>query len=142
MPASVNAPVVGLDTSVVLRLLIGEPPGQAATALRFVQDQAAAGTCVVVSDLVVSEVYFALQAHYQVPKPEAVRTLLALLESGLVAPEADGCAPVALRAVLSGSQKLGFVDRLIHAQYAHSGAPLVTFEHAAARLANSVLLRG
>lgn len=53
--------VVGLDTSVLIRLLIGLPPGQASTALEFVKKARIAGRHVIISDLVISEAYFALQ---------------------------------------------------------------------------------
>ena len=46
---------IGLDTSVLLRLLLGEPAEQAATALAFVKESWLAGRRVVVSDIVVSE---------------------------------------------------------------------------------------
>ena len=43
---------IGLDTSVLLRLLLGEPSEQAATALAFVRESWLAGRRIVVSDLV------------------------------------------------------------------------------------------
>jgi predicted nucleic acid-binding protein len=46
---------VGLDTSVLLRLLLGLPADQATTALTFVKEARLAGERIVVSDLVVSE---------------------------------------------------------------------------------------
>jgi len=54
---------VGLDTSVVLRLLTGEPELQARRALAELDALASSGAVPLVSDLVVSEVYFALQYH-------------------------------------------------------------------------------
>jgi predicted nucleic acid-binding protein len=55
MSGSERAALVGLDTSVVLRLLVGSPPGQAKTALGFVKKSLTVGVRVIVSDLVVSE---------------------------------------------------------------------------------------
>ncbi len=140
MAASELSGLVGLDTSVVLRLLVGAPADQARAALGFVRQSLAAGRRVVASDLVVSEAYFALHAHYDVPKPEAVAALLEMLRSGLVEP-ADG--PAITRALETATRepaKLGFVDRLIHAQYERISATLVTFERAAARLAGTTVL--
>ncbi len=132
---------VGLDTSVVLRLLVGSPPDQARTALGFVRESVAAGAPVVVSDLVVSEAYFALQAHYDVPKAEAVSALLEMLSSGLVQP-ADGPGILAvLSAAARSPAKLGFVDRLIHDQYRRASASMVSFERAAKRLPATIVLR-
>jgi predicted nucleic acid-binding protein len=79
---------VGLDTSVLLRLLLAVPADQAATALTFVKEARLTGKRVLVSDLVVSEAYFALHHHYGVPKREAVAQLLEILRSGLVEPSA------------------------------------------------------
>lgn len=69
---------IGLDTSVILRLLIGEPAAQAERAWRALTEARAAGDATVLSDLVVSETYFALQHHYRVPKAEALEQLRAL----------------------------------------------------------------
>jgi predicted nucleic-acid-binding protein len=140
MAASDSSARVGLDTSVVLRLLVGAPADQARAALAFVRRCRSAGKPVVVSDLVISETNFALHAHYEVPKPEAVAALLEMLGSGLVGP-ADGPAITGvLEAAVSAPAKPRFVDRLIHAQYERMSATLVTFEHAAGRLAGTTVL--
>jgi len=140
MVVSSPSALVGLDTSVVLRLLVGAPPDQARAALAFVRQNLGAGRRVVASDLVISEAYFALHAHYEVPKPEAVAALLEMLRSGLVGP-ADGPAITrVLEAAARAPAKPGVVDRLIHAQYERMSASLVTFERAAARLAGTIVL--
>ena len=103
----------GLDTSVVLRLLVGAPSDQAARALGFVKQGLAAGLRVVVSDLVVTEAYLALHAHYDVPKAEAVAALQEMLRSGLVEPAARPRDSEILEVAARSSAKPGFVDRLI-----------------------------
>jgi len=130
----------GLDTSAVLRLLTGQPPAQAKRAFALVNEAREAGRRAIVSDLVVSEAYFALHTHYHVPKRQAVHQLLKLLQSGLVEPELTGCALDALQAMATGPQKPGFVDRLIHAQYARLGARSVSFDRAFRKLTNALLL--
>lgn len=131
---------VGLDTSVLMRLLLALPADQASAALTFVKEARLAGKRVVVSDLVVSEAYFALHHHYGVPKQEAVAQLLAILRSGLVEP-ADGPEVLAaLEASSRSSAKPGFVDRLIRAQYERRSARMATFERAAARLPGTSVL--
>jgi predicted nucleic acid-binding protein len=132
---------VGLDTSVVMRLLRGEPRAQMERALRFLDELLAQGHRAVVSDLVVAETYFALHTHYGVPKNEAVRTLAKFLRSGLVAPEPGESALEALDAALASSQKPGFADRLIHAQYMKTAGRMASFEKAAAKLEGSVVLK-
>src|SRR5436190_168712 len=107
----------GLDSSVVVRLLSGDPPEQTAAALLFLDEMKAADVPVFVSDLVVSEAYYALHTHYAVPKDVALSKLLAMLQSGLVRPEPQSLVPDILKLALSSSKQPGFVDRLIHAQY-------------------------
>jgi predicted nucleic acid-binding protein len=141
MGGAERTPTLGLDTSVVLRLLVGSPPDQARAALGFVKAKAAAGVRVVVSDLVVSEAYFALHAHYDVPKAEAVSALFEMLGSGLVGPaDGPGILTVLSEAARSAA-KPGFIDRLIHDQYRRISASMVSFERAAKRLAATTVLR-
>ena len=136
-----QSPAVGLDTSVVLRLLVGSPPTQAKAALRFVKQKLTEGVRVVASDLVVSEAYFALHAHYDVPKMEAIAALAEMLSSGLVVP-ADGEGVLTVLATAARAPaKPGFVDRLIHEQYRRASAGMATFERAASRLADTRVLR-
>lgn len=130
------SPAFGLDTSVVVRILVGEPADQAAAALEFIQSAAAANHPCRVSDLVVAEAYFALHTHYHVPKPEVITTLLSFLTSNQVEPTEHALR--ALRSARGASSKPGFVDRLIHDNY--RPARLATFEKAAARLPGAVLL--
>ena len=129
---------VGLDTSVVLRLLVGEPPDQARRAWQAVVEVRSAGGEVVVSDLVTSEAYFALHHHYAVPKGEALRQLLALFKSGDLVSE--GVAPKVLAIPGLASAKLGFVDRMIHEGYLRSLDQTLTFEKAAGKLPQARVL--
>lgn len=124
--------IAGLDTSVVLRLLTGVPEAQAKRALTEVQDAIGRGVSLFVSDLVVSEVYFALQYHYGVPKSEALSSLNVFLkESGVKSP---GSAARVLDTPGLATARPGFVDRLIHAEYLQSAGEVLTFERASARL--------
>ncbi len=130
---------LGLDTSVVLRLLIGEPEHQARSALRHLEDARRAHKQIFVSDLVVSECYFALQHHYGVPKQKALRTLSELLDSpGIIA---QGCAREVLQTPRLATAKPGLVDRLIHLAYLREGITLVSFETAAAKLDRAIVLK-
>lgn len=130
----------GLDTSVVLRLLVGEPEEQNAVAVGTLRAARKNGYTIRVSDLVVAETYFALQAAYQVPKKDALRALLRMFESGDVLPEPGGCALDILHECGGTASKPGFVDRMIHAQYRRHGAEMLTFEKAAKKLPGTQLL--
>ena len=130
---------VGLDTSVVLRLLIGEPAAQAETAHRLLSERTFAGNEPAhVSDLVVAESYFALRHHYAVPHAKAVAALKAFLADPRVHP--TGASPEVLDQLSSSHVAPGFIDRLIHGDYRRLGVGLVTFDRDAARLADATLI--
>lgn len=121
---------IGLDTSVVVRLLTGEPAPQADAARRELE--AAQPGSVLMSDLVVGESYFALRHHYGVPHARALAALRALADDPRV-----HCPGVAGRVLPLAPEReggAGVMDRLIHADYAATDATLVTFDRDAARL--------
>lgn len=124
---------VGLDTSVVLRLLTGEPELQARRALDELRSLLTGGATPLVSDLVVSEVYYALQYHYSVPKAEALSILATFLRESGVKPAGAAAAILAVPNIATINP--GFVDRLIVAEYVNlSAKEVLTFEKAAGRL--------
>jgi predicted nucleic acid-binding protein len=127
--------VLGLDTSVVVRLLIGQPEPQARTARRRLERALGAGEVVLVSDLVIAEAYHALQFHYAVPEREARAALLRFVESGVV--QVD---PSSLPATLTAKGGAGFVDRLIHARHRSLGAATLTFDRKQGKLEGAVRL--
>lgn len=124
--------LIGVDTSFVLRLLVGEPKAQAEAAVTELDRLSAEGKQIAVSDLVVAETYFALQHHYEVPKAEALNTLKDFLN----APEVKslGAASVVLVEPNLSRANPGFVDRLIHADYLSFTAGMLSFEKAAKKL--------
>lgn len=130
----------GLDTSVVLRLLMGTPEAEAAAARVFIASVTEQrGECVI-SDVAVAESFFALKTHYGVDDERAAR---ALIELGRARPmHISAAATRALDTVVQRSAGAGFVDRLIHAGYQSDLAGLVTFDRKAARLSGAQLLRG
>src|SRR5947199_8370639 len=88
---------------------MGVPEAHARAARRRLERAAEAGETVLVSDLVITEAYHALQHHYGVPKGEARSLLLRLVESHAV--QLD---PPAGRAALPAAGVAGLVDRPIH----------------------------
>ena len=129
---------IGLDTSVVLRLLIGEPRAQAEVVRRRIERALVAGERVVVTDLVVAEAFHALRHHYDVPQTVAVSRLQEFFRAGVV--QVD---PVeAAEALGQGARgHAGVVDRLIVARHRALGATTATFDRRQARLEGGVLLR-
>jgi predicted nucleic acid-binding protein len=131
---------IGLDTSVILRLLIGEPVAQADRARRLLDEQySAEATGALVSDLVVSEAYFALRHHYEVPHVDAAAALLNLLRDDRI--QGSGVAEVVLSDIALRESGAGLMDRLIHADYDSDMAAMVTFDKGAARLGGAQLLK-
>lgn len=123
---------VGLDTSVVLRLLVGQPADQAGRAVALLDHLTRCGDRAVVSDLVVAEVYFALQYHYGMTKKDALDGLRQLFAAGEIS--ALGVAAEVLATEGLSSAKPGFVDRLIYGAYAGLGGTVATFEKSAGKL--------
>ena len=131
--------MVGLDTSVIVRLLVGEPVAQAAGARAFLDELFASNEKAAVSDLVVSEAYFALIYHYDVPKAEALTALRALFESGEIV--ATGAVVSVLKVPNLAAASPGFVDRLIHADYEKHFGTMATFERKGSRLPGTRVLK-
>jgi len=121
-----------MDTSVVLRLLVGVPADQAKVAQDFVRKRLAENHSLNISDLVLSEAYFALQAFYKIPKVDALE-MISLLSARSGFNISQNAADVLALPNLS-SAKPGFVDRLIHGASHGQGHILVTFEKAARKL--------
>lgn len=130
--------MTGLDTSVLLRLLVGHPVEQSEKARSYLDDLFENGERVWVSDLVVSETYFALQHHYNATKREALGALRDLFEAGEII--GIGAAPEVLKTQELHSKNPGFVDRLIHTDYTRSDGTMVTFEKKAGKLERTRVL--
>jgi predicted nucleic acid-binding protein len=114
---------LGLDTTVVVRLLVGLPAAQFAAARRRLARAMDAGDTVLVADVVAAEAYFALQHHYEIPKAEVRALLRQFLHSGTVRLDPEG-----VLGAFDDALGAGLVDRLIHGRYQSLGATTVTFE--------------
>ena len=129
---------IGLDTSVVVRLLIGEPRAQMEVARRRIEHALIVGEQVVVTDLVVAEAFHALRHHYGVPESVALERLRGFLDSGVIHVDPAG----AREALGPGTRgQAGLVDRLIVTRHRALGATTATFDRRQARLEGGVLLR-
>jgi len=114
---------VGLDTSVVVRLLAGVPEREYRIARKRLDDAYRANDRVLISDLVIAEAYHALRYHYKIPEEEVRSRLAAFVESGLVLLEPAGGIR-ALRA--TGGAEL--MDRLVHERYRSLDVVTLTFD--------------
>ena len=116
----------GLDTSVVVRLLVSEPPALAAKAKDFVEAALDEGHLFYISDLAISETYFVLQHHYSKTKESTISSIQAIQEMPgfSFSPEAKA----ALDTPEAWKASPGFVDRMIAAEYAAKGFVTVSCE--------------
>ena len=124
----------GLDTSVMVRLLVNEPADAARTAREFVAT-ASADEPILVSELAIAESYHVLQTFYGIAEPDARSALLQLVTDHRFHASAE-----ATQALERAGREPGLVDRLLHAQYNRDGAQTVTFDRRMARLPNTRLL--
>ena len=129
---------LGLDTSVLVRLLIGQPADLAAKAQERLLEAHRVRQSVIVSDLVIAEAYHALRHHYGLDPVDIRRGLLAMLTSGMVQPEPGSAVLAVLQVKLAG--KAGFVDRLIQARYETDGMTTLTLDKAQSKIGKTELI--
>jgi len=124
-------PRYGIDTSVLVRLITGQPADAFADCVRklgtLVEGE---GAEVFASNQVVGEAYVAAQHHYGIPGGDVRTALLGALQSGLVAPLNGGSVLDALQA----SDGPGLFDRLITDDYARAGVEVLTLDRKMAAL--------
>ena len=128
-----------LDTSVVMRLLTGQPLDLATTARNYMAETEQAGAKVFVSNLVVLEAYFACHHHYGMAKDAVLTGLQHLLSMPTFVVHPQLLPLLATEGLATA--KPGFLDRLIHAEATTARLPLVTFKKTAARLPHTQLLK-
>lgn len=121
----------GIDTSVLVRLVAGEPRAEfercVETLRSLIEDE---GAELVASNQVIGEAYVALQHHYGVSKADARAGLLDVLRSGMVAP-LNGRAVLA---ALEARESAGLLDRLIAEEYSRVGLEVLTLDRRMAAL--------
>lgn len=127
-----------LDTSFVLRILTESPDSQLPLALSFYEQQRQSGNQLFISDLVLSECYYALQFHFNFTKADALAALKALTAESPVTITPSAWLVFDLPNL--SQMKPGFIDRLILGAAQEEGQTLVTFEKAAKKLPGTLVL--
>lgn len=121
----------GIDTSILVRLVTGDPEREFDECVRrlsvLVDRQDAE---VFASNQVIGETYVALQHHYGVAKADARAALASVLRSGLVAP-LNGAGVLAALEARAGC---GLLDRLIADDYLRAGLVTLTLDRKMAGL--------
>ena len=126
----------GIDTSVLVRLLTGEPPDTFSYCERALRTLAESGAEVLASNQVIGEAYVTVQHHYGVSRTAARAGLLYVLRSGLVAPM-NGRAVIEALEAAGGP---GLFDRLIADDYARADLHVLTLDRKMAGLPDAQLL--
>ena len=131
-----NKPTIGIDTSVLVRLVTGQPPETHAYCLERLNELISEGIVVTASNQVIGETFATIQFRYGMARSDAQAGLLRALTGGLVSPQ-NGRDVLD---VLVTPGRPGLFDRLIAQGYAQSGIDTLTLDRAMARLPNARLL--
>ena len=126
-------PRFGIDTSVLVRLAVGEPTRDFERCIEelrvLVEDQ---GREIFASNQVIGEAYITIQHHYGVSDADARAVLIDVLTSGLVAPLNGQVVILALQT----RDSPGLFDRLIADDYSRAGLETLTLDRRMATLPN------
>ncbi|HET9029471.1 MAG TPA: type II toxin-antitoxin system VapC family toxin [Candidatus Aquilonibacter sp.] len=131
--------LIGLDTNVVIRLLVDDEPGQAERAQRVLDERTSAQDPAFIDLLVIAETFWALDRVYKVPRPKIGAAIRELLNANNVTVEHADDVRIALEALDHGAD---FADALVAARNQRAGCTTtVTFDdRAAKRLASFELI--
>ena len=127
-----------IDTSVLVRILSNSPQPLASDVISEVARRIAEGETIVVSDLVASEAYYAMQHHYGVNKRSVLRALRFMSEQPGFEFSAVAQEVLSLDGLESANP--GFVDRLIHGESIQGGMKILSCEKSFHRLANAEVI--
>ncbi len=124
---------LGLDTSVIVRFLTGEPESLALVARERIGEALQEGHELVIADMAVAEAYYVLHTIYGIPKKAAIAALLDLFQQPGFRAETNGVAVKALTET-ADSPKPGLVDRMLHVGYTRECDRMLTFDKAVGKL--------
>lgn len=131
--------MIGIDTNVLLRLLLDDDPPQAARIEAWLSTLPRTTGQIHINDVVLAEACWTLTSVYQQAKPALVLALRGLLDEPMFSFD----DPTALEAAVSTFEQApcGFVDCLIVARNLARGCHgTVTFDQRMARLAGTTAL--
>ena len=121
----------GTDTSVLVRLLTGQPVEIYERCARELAALVEEGNAeIFASNQVIGEAYIALQHHYGISKSDARQALGQVLTSGLIGP-LNGQAVLVALSEFGGA---GLLDRLIANDYSRSVSETLTLDRRMAGL--------
>ncbi len=119
--------MIGLDTNILIRLLVRDDPGQTALAERLLQEASDAGEPCYISDPVLCEMEWVLESCYRAKRGDILSAMQELLAGDLFAFEDREILHQAIEKYQDG--KADFSDCLIGAKARSRGARTTyTFE--------------
>lgn len=127
-----------LDTSVLVRILSNQPQPLAADVILAVYRRQQAGYVFRVSNLVISEAYYAMQQHYGVDKKTVLDALRTLSNQRCFEFTPEAKAALALGNI--DRTNPGFVDRLIHGEQHTKGVTVLSCEKSFRKLPGTVIV--
>ena len=126
-------PRFGIDTPVLVRLVVGEPQSDFRHAVEALQSMVEdEGREIFASNQVIGEAYVTIQHHYGVSHTDTRAALTNVLTSGLIAP-LNGQAVIQ---ALQSPESPGLFDRLIADDYSRAGLETLTLDRRMASLPN------
>ena len=117
---------IHLDANIMLRFLRNDDPQQSQTAAELFKRAQTKELRLIVSTVIVLEVFYVLAKAYAMARPEVANILDTLLASGLVQCEDGGITLDALQRITSN--KISFGDAYLVASAAHAKEELVSFD--------------
>jgi len=129
----------GCDTSFLMRILTNHPHPLASDVICEAYRRVKSGDIFEVSDLVLSEAYFLLQASYGLSKSDALKCLKSIsIAKGFKV--SDHARDILALPALEKARP-GFVDRLIHSEYFVANRKTVSCEKSFRKLANTEVFK-
>ena len=133
--------MVGLDTNVVLRLLLTDDLGQKLRAAKFIQQAKRLDTGIIITLAVVLEMEWVLRSSAKMNKAEVLTIFNLLLESYDIEIDNEKVLEQALHIYENAASD--FAECLFLAQYQRMGCDtMMTFDAKAARMAGVELVAG
>jgi predicted nucleic-acid-binding protein len=124
---------MGLDTNVVLRLLLNDDPAQNSRVDALLDEHGQTAGALLVSDVVLAEVFWTLPSAYAQDQKAVLLALHGLLDEPSIAFESRDAVQSAVEQFTHS--KCGFVDFLVTAKNAGLGAEFTaTFDRRMAKL--------
>jgi predicted nucleic-acid-binding protein len=132
--------MIGIDTNLLLRLIVGDEPKQAATAREFLRERCSADDPGFVCHIVLIELVWTLARAYGHPRERIAAAIEQILETAQLDVESSNDVAAAVKDYRNGTAD--FADCLLVRVNSASGCShTVTFDRKAAKLKGFELLK-